>query len=158
MDQSGIEKLIKIIGVNYPQSRKYFESSDGKSLNDSVVEEWMRQISYLDYDEAVERLDAYMAEPDNKKPPMPADLKRMHRTKNEYFYKQLDYNIIQERPVYDEHGKQTGVEKFIKWKVINGRLYDEEFREYVFDPKCELPFYYDEGGNICQGTMRRCTK
>lgn len=129
MDHSGIEKLIKTIGINYPQSRKYFESSGG-GISESVINEWYRQIGYLSYEDAVARLDAWMESEDHKRAPMAVDFKLVKpRKKDDIFHAPISHI----------------------WKIIRGRLYDEEDREYVIDPTCELPFYWNEQYIACQG-------
>ena len=123
MTHSEIGKLLGVISIHYPNHMKNTDL-------ESVIKEWHRIIGFLDYDEALARLDAYMEDAENKKPPMAIDFKRVKPRKA------LD---VFHAPI--EH----------QWKIIKGRLYDEEDREYVVDPTCELPFYYDEEGNICQG-------
>ncbi len=132
MDIHEIGNLLERIMVHYPTFEKQV-IKDGK-LSRAVGEEWHRLIGFLDYDEALARLDAYMEDADNKRPPMAMDFKRVKPRKNSEIF---------QAPI--EH----------EWKIVNGRLYDQEDREYVVDPTNELPFYYDKEGNICQGKIIR---
>lgn len=132
MDIHEIGNLLERIMVHYPTFEKQV-IKDGK-LSRAVGEEWHRLIGFLTFDDAVARLDSYLMSEDNKKPPMATDfLKHKPKKEVETFHAPISH----------------------QWRVEKGRLFDEEDREYVVDPTDELPFYYDEEGNICQGKTIR---
>ena len=123
-----IGDLLERIAMHYPTFVKQISDSNG--LRKDVCEEWHRIIGYLEYQELLDRLDAYMDDPDNRKPPMAVDFKHVKSTtKSETFHVKIPHI----------------------WKIERGRLYDEEDREYVVNPAIELPFYWNADGVACQG-------
>lgn len=133
MDLNEIGNLLETIAVHYPATLKNITDPDG-GLSKRVCEEWLRLIGFLEYDEAISRLDAYLQSDDPRKPPMAVDfLKTKPRREPNYF----------RAPIKDR-----------KWKIVKGRLFDEEDREYAINPKNELPFYWDDDGYACQGTEK----
>lgn len=132
MDLSSIKQLLMTISVNYPAFTKQITGSNG-SVPKEVTEEWLRQIVFLDYPEALKRLDAWMDSENGRKPPMPRDFLKVQPQKAHHDV----FHVQQKR----------------KWRIENGRLFDEEYREYVVDPTTYLPFYWNSSGIACQGSM-----
>ena len=102
-----------------------------------VAQEWLRLIGFLDYEEAVERLDLYMMQEDSRKPPMPRDfLRNKPSQKPEEWRAPVEHQWHLEFPGWDRHRK-------------HGRVFDQEGREYVHDPVYEDGYHYDLNGRIC---------
>ncbi len=132
MDLNEIGDLLERITIHYPAFEKQI-SKDGR-MSKAVAEEWHRLIGFLTFEDALKRFDAYLMSDDSKKPPMATDfLKHKARKKDDIYHAPIEHI----------------------WKIVNGRLFDQEDREYVVDPTNELPFYYDKEGNICQGKTIR---
>lgn len=110
------------VSINYPTARTTNDT-------EAAINEWHRILGFLDYDEALARLDLYMEDPNNTKPPRPHDLKRVQTASRSGEYFQAN----------TEHA----------WHVENGRLFDEEDREYVHDPLYEDGYHYNAAGDIC---------
>ena len=102
-----------------------------------VVKEWHRLIGFLEYEEALERLDLYMLREDNRKPPMPRDfLRNKPAQKPEEWRAPISHQWHLEFQAWDK-------------KQMHGRLFDQEGREYVHDPVYEDGYHYDFNGRIC---------
>lgn len=137
MDHSGIKQFLQTISVHYPQFRKHIDDGNG-AIPKIVIEEWHRVIGFLDYDEAVARLDQYMASEDGNRQPKPMDLRRAGGSrKGDVFHAPIRHDWHLE---FQESDKEHQ----------NGRLYNQHEYEYVFDPENTDPFYYDKDGHICQ--------
>ena len=136
MDRSGIVKLLKAVSVNYPTFRRHIEA-DGGGISQAVIDEWDRQIGFLDYDEAMYRLDQHMGGENGMKIPKPADLKRFRSS-----------NAKEEWHEPIRHQWHLGYMRWDKQRM-HGRLFDEEGREYVHDPRYEDGYHYDRDGRIC---------
>lgn len=132
-----IGKLLNTIAINYPRTRNEICNKDGTKIRMDVIREWNRQIGYLDFDEAVERLDLHMLGPDGNKAPKPIDLK-----KNKPAPKSEDWHSPEPHQWHLE---------FMAWdkERIHGRMFDQEGREYVHDPVYEDGYHYDQSGRIC---------
>lgn len=132
MDLKETGKLCEKILVHYPSFAKQCLTPDG-NMSRSFLEEWNRIIGFLSYEDAIERLDAWMEGDDHKKAPMAVDFKLTKpRHKDDAFHAPISHI----------------------WRIERGRLFDEEDREYVVDPTVELPFYWDENGYACQGKIQ----
>ena len=136
MDLSSVGKLLSRIAVNYPQFKRHILTENG-NIQKIVAEEWERQLGYLDLDEALERLDLYMANEETSRPPRPVDLKKHKpRMKMDEWHAPIEHKWHLE---------------FTRWDVeqMHGRVYDQEEREYVHDPTYEDGYHYDQMGRIC---------
>lgn len=136
MDLNGVAKLLTRISINYPVFKKQIMDSNGL-IQKIVAEEWERQIGFLSLEEALERLDVYMEDPANTKPPRAIDLRKTT------LRKQTD-----EWHSPEEHQWHL---VFMKWDTrrMHGRLFDQEDREYIHDPVYEDGYHYDNQGRIC---------
>ena len=135
MEMNAIIDLLHAVCANYPTVKRNIERSDG-SISDYVLDEWKRQIGFLDYDEALERLDTYMASEAGAKPPKPMDLRKTRNEgKIEYFHADLEHQWHLVFPIWD-------VEQ------MHGRLFDEEDREYG-EAGYEDGYHYNQVGLIC---------
>ena len=136
MDLREIGNLLEKITIHYPAYTKHISDGSGKMRRD-VAEEWHRLIGFLSFKDAMERLDAYMEDPDNKRPPMAADFKRYKsKPKDETFHAPIEHQWHLEFMKHDPH-------------CMHGRMYDQEEREYVHDPTYEDGYHYDQEGRIC---------
>lgn len=129
MDTNGIINLLGTISVHYPSIKKNILNEDGK-VSKFVVNEWHRCIGFMEYEEAVEKLDAYLLQADgNRFAPTIAD-----------FLKKEPKRVQEFEPGNNKH----------KWFVDkHGHLYDEHGYEYG-DPICSGNYYIDEQGRVCQ--------
>ena len=128
MDLKEIGNLLAKISIHYPKFAQQISDEQGRMRRD-VAEEWQRIIGFLDYTEAVQRLDKYMESDDGHRIPMPADLKLVKTApRQEYF---------------------SGGAKH-QWHIEGGELYDEEGRRWASPSYPDDPFYYDDMGRICQ--------
>lgn len=137
MNLESIGKLLNTIAVNYPRVRSEISNKDGTKIRMDVLQEWQRQIGYLDYEETLARLDNHMSGPNGAHAPKPMDLKTAKgKPKDETFHAPIEHQWHLE---------------FMKWDEnrMHGRLYDEEEREYVHDPRYEEGYHYDQNGRIC---------
>ncbi len=82
----------------------------------------------MSYDDALERLDAYMDDPDHTKAPKPSDLKKAHAI-----------------------AKQNYVSGGIGPYMINanGELVNEDGMIYAFPKWPDSKFHYNKHGDIC---------
>lgn len=128
MQLNEIGNLLQKIALHYPRFQQQICDEKG-FLRRDVGEEWLRLIGYLDYDEALRRLDAHLESEDYKRIPMVTDFKKaLPGEKKGYFVAGTTH----------------------QWRVINGELFDEEYRRYA-NPACpDEPYYYDNYGRICQ--------
>lgn len=132
MDRSQIGKLLGVISIHYPGFK-------GGHNPEATAEEWYRIIGYLDYEDALRKLDEYMASDDGRKPPMAMDFRKSSgsaATAREYFHAETRHQWHLEFMRNDP-------------ERTHGRLYDEEGREYVHDPVYEDGYHYDYMGRIC---------
>ena len=129
MDLNQTGKLLSTIGIHYPLFRKHITDSAG-NISKATAEEWMRCIGYLDYDEAVKKFDKYLEQSPDKNSKAP----------DTSWFK--SYKSPEDQAVVRDTTRH-------QFKVENGRLFDEEFREYGV-PGNENSFYYDANGHICQ--------
>lgn len=136
MNLHEIGNLLEKISVHYPSFRKHISDEYGH-MSRNVAEEWMRIIGYLEYNEALDRLDEHMMGPDGGKAPKPMDLRKIKPAK-----KSEEWHAPIEHVWHLE---------FSKWDVtrMHGRLFDQEDREYVHDPVYEDGYHYDQQGRIC---------
>ena len=144
MDLKSVGDLIATICIHYPGLKKNCETSDGK-LNKNFAEEWLRQIGYLDYDEALRRFDQYLKLPEGNK--YAPDVR---------WFLGMKHNEGQKE-------ETTYTKTANKWHLVfsradkeqkHGRLFDEEDREYVHDPLYEDGYHYDAYWNICTADGR----
>lgn len=137
MDRSGTIKLLKTVMVNYPAFRRHIETEAG-GISEMVIDEWQRQLGYLEVDEALERLDMYMATEAGSRAPKAMDLKltKPGRRDSEIFHDTSPHRWHLEFSKRDP-------------QQLHGRLYDEECREYSHDPLYEDGYHYDASGHIC---------
>ena len=136
MDRSGITNLLMTVSVNYPQFRRHIDDGHG-GVSRIAIEEWHRNLGFLDYNEALTRLDNWMAGPDGSRIPKPMDLRNTKGARrDDTFHAPIEHQWHLEFMAWDENHK-------------HGRLYDEEEREYVHDPRYEDGYHYDQNGRIC---------
>ena len=134
MDLNSVGKLLTRIAINYPTFKRNILDSEGK-IQKVVAEEWERQIGYLDYEEALDRLDEWMYNSD--KAPRPVDLKKFKPARKSEEWHSPEPHIWHL--------------EFMQWDTqrMHGRLYDQEEREYVHDPTYEDGYHYNQDGRIC---------
>lgn len=128
MDLNSVGILLQTITINYPAARKDIMNAEGK-ISVEVAKEWQRQIGFLDFNEAVARLDAWMENPNNTKAPMPRDLKKAQSSggAREYFHSSVRH----------------------RYHIENGRVYSENGYEFVHDPCYMGKYIYDSMNQIC---------
>ncbi len=137
MDYPSVAKLLTKISINYPRFKSEIATPNGTNIRKEVIEEWHRQIGFLDLDEALERLDLYMEDANNKKAPMAMDFRKYKpRTQSEEWHSPEKHQWHLDFPRWDS-------------ARMHGRLYDQEDREYVHDPTYEDGYHYDRQGHIC---------
>lgn len=138
MDLTSLRTLLGMIAVHYPSFKKHISNDDG-GLNSYIINEWHRLIGYMDFDDAVRRFDQYLKLPDGNKyaPDIKWFLSDKGQEKNETFHAPIKHR-------WHLEFRRSDTEK------RNGRLFDEEGREYIVDPLDESGFYYNERGDICQ--------
>lgn len=105
---------------------------------EKAIEEWHRVLGFLSYEEAMQRLDSYLENPDNTRPPRPHDLKRAQSAQRqyEYFTSRREHQWHLEFPPNDP-------------ERMHGRLYSEGGMEFVHDPCYEDGYHYNRLGQIC---------
>lgn len=136
MERSGIKKYLQVIAINYPSYKKHIESENG--IPEMIITEWHRQIGFLDYDEALARLDAWMGSESGSRIPKPADIKNMCLSRR-------DSEVFYDKTPHQWHLEFTKGDK----TRMHGRLFDEEGREYSHDPLYADRYHYDKMGRIC---------
>ena len=137
MNLESIGKLLNAIAINYPRFRNDICNKDGTKIRMEVVREWERKLGYLDLDEALERLDLYMANEETSRPPRPVDLKKHKpRMKMDEWHAPIEHKWHLEFTRNDPG-------------QMHGRVFDQEDREYVHDPTYEDGYHYDQMGRIC---------
>ena len=142
MNLESIGKLLNTIAVSYPRIRNEIGNKDGTKIRMDVVQEWYRHIGFLEYEEALQRLDEYMLGPDGSKIPKPLDLKKQRtRRKSEEWHSPDRHIWHLEFPRWDT-------------QKMHGRLFDQEDREYVHDPTYEDGYHYNQQGRICTADGR----
>lgn len=131
MDRQSIGLLLQTITVNYPSFQRNVDP-------EAVITEWERVLGLLEYDEAMQRLDEYLIDPDHTKPPRPHDLlkSRPRQGSPEYFTPKTTHKWHLEFKGWDKERKHGG-------------LFDEEGREFVHDPAYEDGYHYNRMGQIC---------
>ena len=123
--------------MNYPRVRNDICGKDGSTIRPEVLQEWYRHIGYLEYDEALERLDYHMMSENGNKAPKPIDLKiNKPQKKGEEWHAPIEHKWHLE---------------FMKWdpEHMHGRVFDQDDYEYVHDPCYEDGYHYDRDGRIC---------
>ena len=149
-----IGELLKAITIHYPKFRdqivvkKEIKDEKGKSIiqeffDSSVLKEWNRIIGFLDYDEALARLDAWM-DAGNSNPPRAVDFKKVpeqpkrpsifhaetkHHFRLEFWVHRDNYGTVYENPAY-------------------GQIVDEEGRRYADPNNPDEWYHYDAMGRI----------
>ena len=128
MNLNEIGNLLQKISLHYPRFAAQIRDDKGYLRRD-VGEEWLRIIGFLDYEEALKRLDDHLNSDDYKRIPMAMDFKKSRPSdRQEVFHAQTQHT----------------------WHIENGQLMDEEYRIYA-NPQCpDEPYYYDNYGRICQ--------
>lgn len=132
-----IGKLLKSISVNYPRFRSEICNKDGTSIRPEVLTEWQRHIGFLDYEEALERLDRHMASENGNHIPKPMDLRKAGGTKkDDIYHAPIEHRWhLEFSPRDPEH--------------MHGRMYDQNDYEYVHVAGYEDGYHYDRNGRIC---------
>lgn len=127
MDFNDISKLLTTISVYYPGFRKNITTKSGDMIRIEVVREWFRTIGYMDYEDALGRLDAYLMGPNAKSPPGPMDFRKTMPSVRHNYY-QSDHNFDRLDP--------------------KGRLADDAGRLYAFPDRPDEEYHYDASMRI----------
>lgn len=127
MDLNSVGKLLTTICVHYPSFQKHV-APEGSIIRD-YAEEWLRVIGFLDYEEALDLLDDYLALPDGNRyaPDVKWFLKNKGAKKDKAYFspgRRIDR--------LDEHGT----------------LMDAEGRLYAFPDRPDEVYHYDSNGRI----------
>lgn len=142
MDLNEIGDLLEKIAVHYPGTMKNITDRNG-GLDKRVCEEWQRVIGFLDFDEALSRLDAYMNSDDSKHAPNAMDFRKVKSQRQAYEYFHSDAVHVWYLSFNSSDKEQ-----------LHGRLYNEDDMEYVHDPVYEDGYHYNSGGDICTADGR----
>lgn len=134
MDLSSVGSLLARIAVHYPKFKEQIMDKDGR-ISKFVAEEWHRTIGFLDFDEALARLDSYLKQEEgNRFAPNARDFLQKPKSNGN------------EREVFHSDAEH-------EWYVdLQGHLFDEEGREYG-STVCSARYYLDEKQRVCQMGM-----
>lgn len=111
------------ISINYPTARM----GDPQS----AIDEWHRQIGFLDYEEALSRMDAWMESPEGSRPPRAVDLKKS-------------------RPMgtrYPDDKPEGSLGPYLVDRF--GNLTNYEGMLYAYPKWADAKFMYNRQGDIC---------
>ena len=133
MDLNSVGTLIQKIMINYPSAKNQFLTKEGK-ISLEAAQEWHRIIGYLDLEEAIARLDAWMEGPDNAKPPRAADFKKARAENRQKYYSE-------------------GIGPY----MVNGQgdLVNEAGMRFAFPDSPDAKYQYSQNGICRQGSPDR---
>lgn len=104
-----------------------------QEVSDAVVDEWYRLLGYLDYDEALAKLDAYlMLEDGNQHAPRIQWFKNARVERKDTYVPAHTFDRLDDK----------------------GRLVDEEGRMYAFTHAPDELYHYDSSGRIMDSKGR----
>lgn len=138
MDRSGITNILMKVSVNYPQFRRHIDDGHG-GISRFAIEEWDRRLGFLDYNEALNRLDNHMDGPNGDKIPKPTDLlKAKGARKDDIYHAPISHKYHIEFKEWDTERK-------------HGWVYDQNDYLYMHDAEYDLAdgYHYDSMGRIC---------
>lgn len=127
MDLNSVGKLLATISVHYPSFKKHCDNGEGK-ISKAFAEEWLRVIGFMDYDEALAKLDQYLKLPEGNKfaPDVKWFLSHKAEKKEEWVNPEFNFDRLDHK----------------------GRLIDAEGRMYAFPDKPDELYHYDKNGHI----------
>lgn len=121
MDRTQIGKLLGVVSIHYPSFKT---NSDPETM----IDEWHRIIGFLDYDEAIKRLDAYMEDPANTKPPRAVDFKKVRPSESKNYF-------------------SGGIGPYMVSR--DGDLVNESGMRFAFPDRPDEKYRYNQRGDIC---------
>ena len=123
MDLSSVGKLISMIAVHYPAFKRHVMDKDGR-ISKFIAEEWHRRLWPVSMEDALDRLDAYLAAEHEYAPDTQFFLQKPRAA--EYF-------TSGRKPIYH---------------VEHGWLVDEYGQVYGLPDNPDSKFMYDGMGRI----------